>query len=175
MSFKEFAKKCIKKSYFNGLYEKGYFNKRIIKLRIKNWVFQRIFRVNSDIPWAVNFTSKVTNPKNIKFGKGVWENFLVSGNCYIQGGNGISIGDNTMWGPGVGIISANHDPNNMRKWKKEKPINMGKNCWIGMNSIILPGITLGDNVIVGAGSIVTKSFKKNVVIGGNPAKIIKEL
>lgn len=56
-----------------------------------------------------------------------------------------------------------------------KPITIGDNCWIGGSATIVPGVTLGNNVVVAAGAVVTKSFGDNVVIGGNPAKIIKEL
>ena len=53
------------------------------------------------------------------------------------------------------------------------PISIGRGCWIGQNVTVLPGVTLGDNVIVGAGSIVTSSFPSNVIIAGSPAKVIK--
>ena len=56
-----------------------------------------------------------------------------------------------------------------------KPVTIGDNCWIGGSATIVPGVTLGNNVVVAAGAVVTKSFGDNVVIGGNPAKIIKEL
>jgi maltose O-acetyltransferase len=55
------------------------------------------------------------------------------------------------------------------------PITIGDNCWIGGNSVINPGVSLGNNVVVGSGSVVTKSFGDNVVIAGNPAKIIRHL
>ncbi|MDG6100072.1 acyltransferase [Alteromonas sp. ZYF713] len=55
------------------------------------------------------------------------------------------------------------------------PVQIGKNCFIGARSIILPGVTIGDEVVVAAGSVVTKSFGSNVVIGGNPAKVIKKV
>ncbi|RIM07161.1 acyltransferase, partial [Staphylococcus cohnii] len=71
---------------------------------------------------------------------------------------------------------ANHDSNNLNDHLEGKDVRLGKNCWLGMNSVILPGVSLGDNTIVGAGSIVTKSFDEgNVVIAGNPAKIVKQL
>lgn len=136
-----------------------------------NKFFQNVLDINNDIPWMVHFTSRVTG--NIKIGENVWKSFALSGNCYIQGMNGISIGDNTIFAAGVKIISANHDTENLNKWEEEKPIVIGKNCWIGANAVILPGVELGDNVIVGAGAIVTKSFSSNFIIGGIPAKVLK--
>jgi len=169
---KPFLKRLIIR-LFKKYYDLGYFQKGILKSRVINWIFQRLLRINSEVPWSVNFTSCVIAPKNIKFGVNVWRSFILSRGCYIQGGNGIYIGDNTFLGPNVGIISANHDITKLERWQESKPIHIGKNCWIGMNSVILPGVTLGDNVIVGAGSIVTKDFPNKVLIAGNPAKIIK--
>jgi acetyltransferase-like isoleucine patch superfamily enzyme len=95
--------------------------------------------------------------------------------CYIQGENGIIFGKNVWVGPGVGIISANHSVDDFERHRKEKPIRIGDNCWIGMNAVILPGVELGEHVIVGAGSIVTRSFGPNCMIVGNPARVIKEI
>ena len=137
-------------------------------LWIANRFFQNVLDVNNDIPWMVHFTSRVVG--DVTIGKNVWISFAVSGGCYIQGGNGIVIGDDTIFAPGVKIISADHDPADLKRWKKEKPVVIGKNCWIGANAVILPGVELGDNVIVGAGAVVTKSFPSNVTIVGVPAK-----
>jgi len=100
---------------------------------------------------------------------------MISGGCYIQGLNGIEIGDGTIIASGVKIISANHDLYDYNRWIPDRPIKIGRNCWIGANSVILPGIQLGNHVIVGAGTIVTKDFPDNVVIAGNPAQVIRVL
>lgn len=141
-----------------------------------NFIFQQIFRLNSDLPFQVNFTSTVIVGKGIVVGRNVWKSFALSGGCYIQGGNGIFIGDDTLFAPGVKIISANHDLEDQKmRWSDSPPIRVGCRCWIGANAVILPGVELGDNVAVGANAVVTKSFPDNVVIIGNPAKAIRTL
>ena len=139
-------------------------------IRIINFIFQKIFKINNQIPFMVHYTSIVSG--NIKIGKNLVQYFANSGGCYIQGTNGIEIGDFTIFAPGVKIISANHNKDDFTKHDKLKPIIIGKHCWLGANSTILPGVELGDNVIVGAGSVVTKSFGNKVTIAGVPAKII---
>ena len=141
---------------------------------VVNFIFQRILRVNSECPWSVHYTSVVLAPEKVKLGVNVGRSFAASPSCYITGFNGLEIGDNTIFGPGVGIISANHDPFT-HKQTKEPPIKIGKNCWIGINSVILPGVQIGDNTVVAAGAVVTESFGSNVLIGGVPAKLIKTL
>ena len=76
----------------------------------------------------------------------------------------------------VGLITANHSLEDLDKHQEGKPIVLGKSNWIGMNSVILPGVILGDNTVVGAGSVVTHSFPEgNCVIAGAPAKKIRKL
>ncbi len=143
-------------------------------LRFVNFFFQKVFRINSEVSFMVHFTSIVS--KTVVMGKGVASYFANSGHCYIQGINGIYIGDYTMFAPGVKIISANHLKDELAKHDKSVgPVRIGNHCWIGANCVILPGVEIGNRVIVAAGSVVTKSFNSNLVIGGNPAKILKEL
>lgn len=148
--------------------KKGYLSKHIRRQRIINFLFQRVFGINAECRWSVNFTSRVMSPENIKIGQGVELSFLLSPGCYIQGINGISIGDKTIFGPGVKIISANHNIYDIDKMAKARPIRIGKNCWIGANAVILPGVVLGDNTIVGAGVILNRSYPDgNVMIIAN--------
>ncbi len=143
-------------------------------LRFVNFVYQKIIGLNRQYPFMIHFTSIVNG--NIIFGKNVARYFAVSGGCYIQGINGIEIGDNSIFAPGVKILSANHDFSDFSKHIKTNiPIRIGSNCWVGANAIILPEVQIGDNVIIGAGSVVTKNFECNVVIAGNPARVIKKL
>ena len=111
---------------------------------------------------------------NIKAGKNLFINF----NCCILDVAQVTIGDNCMFGPQVQIYTATHplefkERNSGKEYAK--PITIGNNVWIGGNATICPGVTLGNNVVVGSGAVVTKSFPDNVVIVGNPAKIIKTI
>jgi acetyltransferase-like isoleucine patch superfamily enzyme len=139
-------------------------------LWIINVVVQNLLDINNDIPWMVHYTSRVMG--KISIGENVWKSFALSGGCYIQGVNGIIIGDNTIFGPGVKIISANHNIINHNQFTKNKPIRIGKKCWLGANCIILPGVELGDNVIIGAGSVVNESYPSNSIVVGNPSRKI---
>lgn len=112
--------------------------------------------------------------KNIHVGEYFYANF----NCVILDVAEVIIGDNCMLAPNVAIYTATHpiDPTERNSGVEyAKKIVIGDNCWIGGNSVICPGVTLGDNVVVGAGAVVTKSFGDNVVIAGNPAKVIKTI
>ena len=80
--------------------------------------------------------------------------------------------------PNVGLYSATHPVRAEERYngvELGKPITIGDNCWIGAGAIINPGVSIGNNVVVASGAVVTKNFGDNVVIGGNPAKIIREL
>lgn len=135
-----------------------------------NTFCQRVLGINDEIPWMVHFSSRVIG--NVTIGENVWKSFAISGGCYVQGLNRICIEDDTIFGPGVKIISANHDLSDFRKSEESAPIFIGKKCWIGANSVILPGVILGDGVVVGSGSIVTESFPEYSKIAGNPAREI---
>lgn len=120
----------------------------------------------------VHYTSRVMHPQRIQIGDGVWFSFAVSGGCYIQGTNGLKIGDCTIFAWGVKIISANHDPSNPTNWISAEPIEIGKHCWLGANAIILPGVKIGDYCVIAAGAVVTKSFPDRSIVAGVPAQLI---
>ena len=83
-----------------------------------------------------------------------------------------------MLAPQVGIYTATHplDPQQRAAGAEfARPVTLGDNCWVGGMAVINPGVTLGNNVVVASGAVVTKSFGDNVVIGGNPARIIKTI
>lgn len=110
----------------------------------------------------------------VHFGNRVYCNF----NMTMVDDTHIYVGDNTMFGPNVILAATGHpiDPE-LRKqgYQFSMPIHIGKNCWIGGGVIILPGVTIGDNVVVGAGSVVTKDLPDNVIAVGNPCHVLREI
>ncbi|MFY0603632.1 MAG: acetyltransferase [Flavobacteriaceae bacterium] len=132
---------------------------------------QKIFRLNPKVNWPVHHTSKVIAPQNIT--KGILCDPGDNLNNYIQANNGIQFGNNIELAPGVSIVSANHDTENLSNHVKSKPICIGNNVWIGSNATILPEVTIGDNVTIGANSVVTKDIPSNSIAVGNPCKVIK--
>ncbi len=112
--------------------------------------------------------------KHCHFGHHVYANF----NLTLVDDTHIYVGDYTMLGPNVTIATAGHpiEPSLRKKaYQYNFPVHIGKNCWLGAGVIVLPGITIGDNVIIGAGSVVTKDLPSNVIAVGNPCKIMREV
>lgn len=110
--------------------------------------------------------------KHISIGKNVFINF----DCTLLALGGITIEDDVLIGPKVNLVTENHplDPKE-RKGLIAKPIIIKKNAWIGANATILPGVTIGENAVVAAGAVVSKDVPDNAIVGGIPAKFIKNV
>lgn len=110
--------------------------------------------------------------KNITVGDGVFINAC----CHFQDHGGVTLGDGCQIGHNVVFATLNHGltPED-RKTTYPAPIVLGKNVWVGSNATILPGVTIGDNAVVGAGAVVTKDVAANTVVGGIPARCIKSV
>jgi acetyltransferase-like isoleucine patch superfamily enzyme len=135
---------------------------------IEAWFLQNVLGINRGPYWPVHHSSKVVDWRKIHIG--VETSPGISGGCYIQGIGGIEIGDYTQIAPNVAIISANHSLYDNRV-HEAKRVTIGKYCWLGFGSVILPGVTLGDFTVVGANTTVTKSFPEgHCVLVGSPAK-----
>jgi len=112
--------------------------------------------------------------KHVHFGNYIYANF----NLTLVDDTHIYVGDHTMFAPNVTVATAAHPilPELREKgYQYNAPVHIGRNCWIGAGAILLPGITIGDNVVIGAGSIVTKDLPSNVVAVGNPCKALREI
>lgn len=120
-------------------------------------------------PLHSNFGGKHTH-----FGKNVYANF----NLTLVDDTHIYVGDYTMLGPNVVLATAGHPilPELREEaYQYNMPVHIGKNCWLGAGVIVLPGVTIGDNTVIGAGSVVTKDIPANVVAVGNRCRVLREI
>ena len=111
---------------------------------------------------------------NTHFGNDVYANF----NLTLVDDTDIYIGDHVMFGPNVTIATAGHpiEPELRKKQAQfNLPVRIGNNVWIGAQTVVLPGVTIGDNTVIGAGSVVTKDIPANCVAFGNPCKVRREI
>ena len=129
--------------------------------------------------WRKHFTTRVLHAKGLQIENecpSVRRSLAVSGGCYINAADGLWIGQGTIWGPNVAIVSQTHDIDSFDDAPPTAGIRIGRGCWIGFGAVILPGTTLGDRTIVGANAVVNRSFPEGrVVIAGTPARIVKQL
>ena len=112
--------------------------------------------------------------KHVHFGKNVYANFNLT--CIDD--THIYVGDYTMMAPNVILATATHPvlPELREQgYQYNMPVHIGKNCWLGAGVIVLPGVTIGDNTVVGAGSVVTKDLPANVVAVGCPCRVLREI
>ena len=120
-------------------------------------------------PFYANFGGR-----HIHFGNGIYCNF----GCTFVDDTHIFVGDHTMFGPNVVVATAAHPlaPQLREKgFQYNKPVYIGKNCWLGSGVIVLPGISIGDGSVIGAGSVVTHDIPEGVVAVGNPCRAIREI
>ncbi|GGC67151.1 acyltransferase [Hoyosella rhizosphaerae] len=116
----------------------------------------------------------IYNPEAVSLGN----NAVIGDFVHIWGGGGVSIGDDSMIGATTVITSQSHDARAVSKGKlyrethSRAPVNIGKNVFLGSNVTVLPGITVGDNAIIGAGAVLTKDVPDNAIVMGVPAKIV---
>lgn len=108
----------------------------------------------------------------------VGDNFYANYNCVILDVAKVEIGDNVFFAPNVAVYAAGHPVHPIARnslYEYGIPVKIGNNVWVGGNTVILPGVTIGDNTVIGAGSVVTRNIPSNVIAAGNPCQIIREI
>lgn len=151
---------------------------------------QLCFKINHTMPFTEEYNALVKDLFNGNVGENsrvmppltvmrgncvkIGKNVTIMNNALFMAAGGITIEDDVMVAANAQLISNNHDLYD-HKILICKPVLLKRNCWIGAGATILPGVTVGENAVVGAGAVVTKDVEDNTVVGGNPAKIIKRL
>lgn len=142
---------------------------------LRYWFPQKVLGYNRHVPWPVPPWAGVVYPQNIRFDPDDMNNFQTAGSYFQAIDAVLTIGKGCWIASGVGIVTANHDPSDPEKHLPGRDVTLGEGCWLGMNAVVLPGVTLGPHTVVGAGAVVTKSFPEGYcVLAGNPAEKIRE-
>ncbi len=103
---------------------------------------------------------------------------FINHNAYLMDGGGIWVGDNTFIGPSCGLYTASHPllpSERNRGLEKAGPIHIASDCWLGSSVVVLPGVTIGEGAVIGAGSVVTKDIPPYVIAVGNPARVLRKI
>lgn len=161
------------KSYLNMLYDYNQTRPSEVDKRMK-MLPKMLAEIGKDsyieTPFHANWGGRY-----LHLGNHVFINFNLS----LVDDTHIYIGDCTMIGPNVMITTAGHpilpELRGKKPYQFNLPVHIGKNCWIGGNVSIMPGVSIGDNTVIGAGSVVTKNIPENVVAVGNPCHVLREI
>ena len=184
-----------KKGYVYELMDKGgpsdntqeYFKEAVKEMERSRTLCQKANMVLPDDPTYVTYLEELFKRKlddcriltpfycdfgnRVKFGK----NVFINHNAILSASGGIEFQDGCMLAPGVRIATINHDFNARHRIYTYGKVVIKKNAWIGMNVTICPGVVIGENAVIGAGSVVTKDIPDNAAAVGVPAKVIKYL
>lgn len=149
-----------------------------------------VFEINHTMPYTDEYNKLVKELFGDNLGEGsmvmpplkgvcfdrvrIGNNVMIMPDCLMMSRGGITIDDDVMIAANVQLISNNHDLHD-HPLLLCKPVHICRNAWIGAGATILPGVTVGENAVVAAGAVVTKDVAENTIVGGNPAKFIKNI
>ena len=165
----------LKLAFYYGLLAKlpsARFTKVFSNWRV--WYFQRVLKImeTGGNPAMIGDNVYIANATKIHFGTGC----RINENTYFEK---VTIGNDVLIAPNVSILSRMHEftatdiPMSMQGYKDEKEVFIGHDVWLGRNVVFMPGITIGNGAIIGAGSVVTNNVDRFAIVGGVPAKLIK--
>ncbi len=137
--------------------------------KIRNYFYRRsgvTLPHTSSIHWHAEFYA----PTRVVIG----ENCIIGDNCFLDGRQGITFGENVNVGSHVSIYTRQHDIDSPDFAEIGAPVVVGSYAWIASHSVILPGVTIGEGAVVAAGSVVPRDVPPYTLVGGNPARVIRE-
>jgi acetyltransferase-like isoleucine patch superfamily enzyme len=136
-------------------------------------LFSELIGVSVDETFSLIPPFYTTGGENIRVGR----NVFINQNCTLYDLGGIDIGDEVMIGPNVSLITSGHPiaPSQRRAGVTASPIVLERNVWLGAGVTIIGGVTVGENSVVAAGSVVTRDVPPNTLVGGNPARVIRSI
>ena len=130
-------------------------------------------KISHGLRFKLHRANLIVYPENITVGDDVFLNVGITALAYGK----ITIGNQVMIGPGVSLLTSGHDPDlsglESQQSRVIRGINIEHGCWIGANVVILPGVTVGENSVVGSGSIVTRDIPAGVIAAGNPCRVLR--
>jgi maltose O-acetyltransferase len=156
---------------------------------LRTWILNVII---GNVPWAALRNSyykyvcgiRIGNNTEIwtgvRFTGGAMDKISIGNHCTIPhytffvAGDSIAIGNNVVFGHGVELYTSDHDPDDPNFSRRDAPIKIQDNVWIGSSAIILKGVTIGEGAVIAAGAVVTRDVDAFTIVGGNPAKLIRE-
>lgn len=167
------GEKLFKERQFAKLKLAEFNNLQPDKIRERNQIIKELFG-KTDGNFFIEPPFRCDYGYNIEIGKNFYSNY----NLIILDCNKVIIGDNVMIAPNVGIYTAGHPVHPEKRnelFEYALPVNIGNNVWIGGHTVINPNVSIGDNTVIGAGSVITKDIPANVIAFGNPCKVHREI
>jgi acetyltransferase-like isoleucine patch superfamily enzyme len=163
------------------MYYKHFLRGAILPNFIVALIFKYIFRINTKCDLIINFTNRIAGSSKLNVvghDYPAYLSLLTNTGIFINtSSNGVNIHSSCFIAAGVKIYAGSHNPYKLKEPAEPlPPVEIGEDCWLGANSVILPGVCLGPRTVVGAGAVVTKShLEGNVILAGVPAKIVRRL
>ena len=180
--WEKLQKGLIYNDFDNDLFQRRITAKKLFKaynktddedIELRNQILKQLLKKVGENVW-IEPDFKCEFGKNITIEDDVYINF----GCIILDCAEVTIGSHTLLGPNIGLYPVNHSTDAEERINGGcygKPIHIGKNAWLGGDVKVLAGVTVGDNAIIGTGSIVTKNIPSDVIAAGNPCKVIRKI
>lgn len=144
------------------------------------WEFEQLIEIAHKMFGALGDNAWINPPFYCDYGKNIYVGncFNANYNCVILDVGRVDIGNNVFFAPNVSIYTAGHPVHPAARgtmYEYGIPVKIGNDVWIGGNSVVLPGVTIGDSTVIGAGSVVTKDIPSGVIAAGNPCRVIRKI